>query len=215
MRVTLEQVSQGAVGVWTSVINPQNLLRLGNPIRQGGKVNIVLVSKPSFDNKNNSLQFDLDSTILLNLGNTSEAILVDSRENALQQPHGLIATTKKQSDGDVHFLAELKQLPDSQKKVGETILSEIRKEYPGELIFHEKSGKFVESPDNFWVVRVQPRAKSLRIVVYGSPQEHGSHNSIELKDDMAGYSSFVIDSQDQVREAVTVISNAKRLKDAR
>lgn len=214
MRVTIEKVSQGAKGIWTSHIDPQHLLRLANPIRQGGRINIVLVSRPSFDDRNHSLKFDLDSAILLNLGNTSEAVLIDSREGEVRQlSPDLQSISRKLPSGDSHFLEELKKLSVSQRKVGEQLLTEVRKEFPGELIFHPKSRKFVESPDNFWVVRVQPRAQSLRIIVYGLPNQHGSMDTIELKRDMASYSNFVIDSKDQVFEAVKVIRRAKFLKD--
>lgn len=41
---------------------------------------------------------------------------------------------------------------------GNELLTRIRTEFPSVLRYHPKSKKFVESPDNFWVVRVQPRA---------------------------------------------------------
>jgi hypothetical protein len=214
MRVTIEKVSSGAEGVWTSHIDPQSLLRLANPVRQGGHINIVLVSRPSYDNRDHSLQFDLDSAILLNLGNTSETIIIDSREGDVSlSTHDVQPNVQKQPAGDSRFFKELKQLPESLREVGEQLLKEVRKEFPGELVFHPKSGKFVESPDNFWVVRIQPRAQSFRIIVYGKPNEHSLKDTIELKRDMASYSSFVIDSKHQIHEAVELIREAKRLKD--
>jgi hypothetical protein len=216
MRVIIEEVSPGAEGVWTANVDPQRLIRLAKPIRQGGSLNVVLVARPSCDTGTHSLQFDLDSAILLNLGNTFETVLIDSREREVIKPApGSLPHTQKQPSGDRRFLEELSRLPDSLRKVGDELLAEVRKEYPGELVFHQKSGKFVESPDNFWVVRIQPRAKSLRIIVYGTPKEHGPQNLIALKDDMASYSNFVIDSQHQILEAVGVIGEAKRLKDRR
>ena len=71
MRVIIEDVFPGAEGIWTAKIDPQRLLRLANPIRQGGKLNVVLVTGPMYIADNNSLQFDLESAILLNLGNSS------------------------------------------------------------------------------------------------------------------------------------------------
>jgi hypothetical protein len=216
MKVIIEEVSSGAEGVWTANIDPQRLIRLAKPIRQGGRINVVLVARPAYDADTHSLQFDLDSAILLNLGNTFEAVLIDSREKEAIQPAPVSPPhTQNHPSGDRRFLEELSRLPDSLKKVGDELLTEVRKEYPGELVFHQKSGKFVESPDNFWVVRIQPRAQSLRIIVYGTPKEHGPQNSIELKDDMAGYSNFVVNSQHQVLEAVNVIRKAKQLKDRR
>lgn len=216
MRVTIEKVVPGAKGVWTSSIEPQRLLKLDNPIRQWGHLSIVMVSKPSFENQNQSLQFDLDSAVLLNLGNTTETILVDSRESeAVVSKSTLQPNAYVYSSGDLRFIKKLGLLNESLRKLGEQLLGEIRKEFPGELIFHEKSGKFVESPDNFWVVRIQPRAQSLRIIVYGTPRKHSPKSAIELKDDMTGYSNFVINNQSQLREAIDVIREAKQLKEHR
>ena len=214
MRVTIDKVMPGAKGVWTSSIEPQRLLKLGNPIRQWGCLSVVMVSQPSFEN--HSLQFDLDSAILLNLGNTSETILVDSRESKSVDTK-LVLQSKMQtpSSGDLRFVKELSALSEPLRKLGEQLLGEIRKEFTGNLVFHEKSGKFVESPDNFWVVRIQPRAQSLRIIVYGTPRKHGTKSTIEMKDDMTGYSSFIINNQCQLREAIDVIFKAKQLKEHR
>lgn len=221
MRVTLENVVSGAEDVWTSHIEPQRLLRLGKPIHQWGRLSIVMVSKPFFDGQNQLLQFDLDSAILLNVGNTTEAILIDSRESKshhieINSDHIESTITTKvrvYSSGDSLFHEKLLVLPGSVKNIGEQLLDEIRKQFPGELVFHRTTGKFVETPDNFWVVKIQPRAKSLRIIVYGSTLKHGTYSSIRLTDDRPGYSTFVINNQDQLREAVDVILEAKRLKD--
>lgn len=214
MRVTIEKVSPGAEGIWSAQIEPQRLLKLANPCHQGGRINIIMIPRPLFDEQNHSLQFDLDSVLLLNLGNTSETILISSREDK-KQTEEVQKSFQKRGSGDYLFYEKLKLLPKTQRKVGKKLLAEIRKEFPGELKFYEKSKKFVESPDNFWVVRVQPRAKSLRIIVYGKPIEHGIQHSIVLKPDMGSYSSFTIDSEDQLPEAIKVIRNAKRLKDRR
>lgn len=214
MRVTLEKVVPGAKGVWTASIEPQSLLKLGNPVRQWGRISIIMVSQPSFENQ--SLQFDLDSTVLLNLGNSKEVILVDSRESetvVFKSPPETNAL--KLSSGDLRFIEALSSLHEPLRKVGEQLLMDVRKEFSGELVFHEKSGKFVESPDNFWVVRIQPRAQSLRIIVYGSPRKHGAKSTIDLKKDMASYSSFVVTTPNQLREALDVIRRAKELKEHR
>lgn len=216
MRVIIDEVSPGASGIWRANIDPQRLMKLANPIRQGGSLSVVFVGRPSYDGGAHSLQFDLDSAVLLNLGNTFEAVFIDSRDKDVAQSQQTSEVpARRESAGDRRFLEELKSLPESQRKLGEQLLAAVRREYPGELVYHQKSGKFVESPDNFWVVRIQPRARSLRIVVYGRPEEHSSKNAIELKQDMASYSSFVIDNEHQIPEAVEVIRQAKRLKDLR
>jgi hypothetical protein len=88
MKIILENSSPGANGVWITKVDPQRLIRLLNPIHQGGKVNIILIDSPLFDENTHSLYFDVDSAILLNSGNTSEAILIDLCvfEKGLHQP---------------------------------------------------------------------------------------------------------------------------------
>lgn len=214
MRVIIEKASSGTKGIWTAEIDPQRLIKLAKPVRQGGRLSVVMINRPIYEESASTLQFDLDSAFLLNLGNTFETVFIDSREKDFIDP-SLKPQTKQvdQPSGDRRYLDELTRLPDSQKELGEQILIEIRKEFPGELVFHPKSGKFVESPDNFWVVRIQPRAQSLRIIVYGRPEGHKRYESIHLKNDMAGYSNFVVDRQQQLFETVSIIREAKRLKD--
>lgn len=216
MKVTIEDVSNRVEGVWSTDIDPQRLLRLADPVRQGGRVNIAMVTNPFFDNQNSSLQFDLDTTVLLNLGSSYKTYFIDALSETINQLFSKEDhEVKKFPAGDNQFLEELKVLPESIRNVGEKLLKEIRMMFPGELVYHPKSKKFVESPDNFWVIRVQPRAKSLRIIVYGKPEDHRQTHTFKLKHDMAVYSNFVIDSENQIQEAVNVIRDAKLLKDDR
>lgn len=213
MRVIIEQVSKGPDNIWAASIDPQRLIRLATPLRQGGRLNVVLVTHPAYDPGSHSLQFDLDTAILLNLGNTFDSVLIDSKEGASGQvmptPEG---SERERAQGDLNFLKDLSRLPEPVKLLGEKLLTKVRESFPGELTYAEKSGKYVETPNNFWVVRIQPRAKSLRIVVFGGPERHGELKTITLKKDQNGYSNFLIDSQHQLAEAVSVICQAKRLK---
>jgi hypothetical protein len=209
MKVTIDTVETKNEGFWTSRIDPQRLLKLSNPVRQGGQINIVLVTCPFHDKQKHNLQFDLDSVVLLNLGNTFETVFIDSREE--QRLKGQALT----SSGDSLFLKELGRLEPEKIAIGKRLLTDIRKEFPGELIYHQKSGKFVESPDNFWVIRIQPRVQTLRITVYGKPYEYGETETINLKPDMGSYSSFILKNGNQIDEALEVIRKAKQLKDGR
>jgi len=213
MKLTIENVSAGSATVWTSQINREDLMKLANPIHQGGFLNIVMISSPFFDAKNKTLQFNLDSMTILNLGESSDTLFIDSLDREpKRKPIRKKITVREKIAGDDRFINDLDRLPNSIKKLGEGLLAEIRKRSPGKLIFHPKSGKYVESPDNFWVIRIQPRAQSLRIVIYGRPGEHSHYKNIELKKDMSRYSSFVIDNQRQLADAVKVIMDAKHLK---
>ena len=115
-------------------------------------------------------------------------------------------------EGDERFIAGLSKLPPLQQKLGKELLKAIREVHSGKLKYFSKSQKYVESPDNFWVIKIQPRAKSLRIVVYGSPNRHRGKKSIELKDDMKGYSTFILKNPEQLEESVSTILQAATLK---
>ena len=70
----------------------------------------------------------------------------------------------------------------------------------------------MESPDNFWTVKPQPRDKSFRITVRGVPEKFDIPQSIELKPDMAGYSTFKISKIEQIDAAIHIIRQAYKNK---
>lgn len=80
VKVTINKVSAGAEGVWTAKVYPQRLIKLAKPIRRGNSRNIVLVKQVSYDENTNELQFDLESAIILNLGNDFETLFIESRK---------------------------------------------------------------------------------------------------------------------------------------
>ena len=76
-----------------------------------------------------------------------------------------------------------------------------------------KGRKWVADPNIVTITVQDARAKSLRITVYGRPNEFESiKDSLEIKDDMAGYSRFVINSVNQLIPAVNVIEYSYKLK---
>ncbi len=111
--------------------------------------------------------------------------------------------------GDRTFLGELTE---ETKELGEQFLSEARKLIPGELN-RTPSGKFVETPDNFWTVKIQPRDKSLRFTVRGKLKDFQMSRSFQLSNDRGiYYSTFKINRIEQVEEALGVILRADALR---
>jgi len=215
MKAIFENVTPATDGIWRTNLDPKSLLRLASPARQGGKVSVVMVSHPQFEKPSGKLEFDLLSVALLNLGNSEDVVIIDSLGDAERQIPVKAPKLDQESElGDALFLEHLSKLSSALQELGRRLLDGVRREFTGELKL-TPSGKFVEQPDNFWTVRIQPRAKSFRITVYGTPIQHGSFGSIEIKPDMAVYSAFVIDKMGQLDEALQVIHNAKRLKDRR
>ncbi|MBD2539527.1 hypothetical protein [Coleofasciculus sp. FACHB-SPT36] len=118
-------------------------------------------------------------------------------------------------DGDRKFLQELRCLPANTIETGQMLITRVRSEIysEGNLYYHSTSGRFVESPRNFWTIKIQPRAKTLRITVKGLPEEHDGNlvSRLNLKKDRARYSSFIIDEVNQIDDALKVIRKAMTL----
>jgi hypothetical protein len=111
------------------------------------------------------------------------------------------------STGDKLFLSEL---PPDMRDMGESLLSEIRRQFPGELCYEPRAGKFDETPQIFWTIKILPQDKSLRLTVRGLPDTFSQAAGIELTPDKFGYSAFRIDRPSQVPSAVLVVRQARK-----
>ena len=84
----------------------------------------------------------------------------------------------------------------------------MREYYDGELKYYPKSNKFVETQKNFWSVKIQPRAKSLRITIKGETNDFIEYADFAFKNDIRTFSSFILSDINKVKEAVNIISLA-------
>jgi hypothetical protein len=155
------------------------------------------------------LEFDLETSTLLNLGSGSEVLFIHGAEDVdiRRSPE-----STKRRGGDQEFLESLTTLPEISREVGTRLLMLVRAQLPGELRFHPNSKKFVETPDNYWVVRIQPRDKSFRIVVFGDEFRHPKYRSIKLVADMRSYSAFKLERLEQLADTIQAIKMAQKLK---
>lgn len=134
-------------------------------------------------------------------------------------------------DGDQMFI---QKLPEGLRMLGEAILGAVRKKHDGDLKYYTSGDRYVETPDNFWTVKIQPRAKSLVITVRGLPGSfHGdadfevspkagassalvrrlatpSDGKIELKRDRGSSSRFTLKDQAQLETAGRIIEWAAK-----
>ncbi len=111
------------------------------------------------------------------------------------------------STGDKLFLSEL---PLDMRDLGEMLLSEVRKHFPGELNYEPRAAKFDETPAIFWTVKIQPQDKSLQITVRGTPDSFRKTPGISLKLGKFGYSSLVLTQKDQIPGVLTTLKQAKK-----
>jgi hypothetical protein len=174
-----------------------------------GEVTVLLLTaEPKFNSESKVLSFAPEIVRVLNVGATETAVVIVGSNNGVQvapSPSPSSPVPAPIRNGDSLFV---QTLPPDLRELGLALLQSIRKQFPGSLVFHPRSGKFVESPDNFWTVRIQPRDRSLRITVRGTPQGFSKTQLLELKPDMGTYSSFKVSAARQVSEALQVIREA-------
>jgi very-short-patch-repair endonuclease len=119
-----------------------------------------------------------------------------------------IAHRTSSESGDRAFL---RSLPPELKDFGAELLQRVRSLFPGDLVFHPTSGKYVESPDNFWTIRPQPRAHSFRITVRGEPELFSSiGGSLRVQRDWGSYSCFTVERPSQIEDLIRVLKQVRR-----
>jgi len=182
-------------GIWRAHFSPAEVRMLGMSASNTGDRTVLLLNGiPKYDESESSLIFDPSKAKLLVSGSSDAAIFIatalgDSIDVSSRQVAG-------RANGDSAFLSSL---PKNLSDLGRSLLDLVRSTYSGELKFYEKSGRYVESPDNFWTVKPQPRDVSFRITVRGAPESFKDVDSLDLKPDQSGYSSFKVSTESQFK----------------
>ena len=213
LSVSIRDVKSLEAGLWKARLAPADLQFLGAADSRVGPLSVLLISEDAiFDRTSRTLSFNPGAARLLNLGTGEEAVIVQSRPG-LQAPsvRSTTPTAGRVTPGDSRFVSSLST---ELREFGTALLQAVRAEFPGELKFFERSGKFVETPDNFWTVRIQARDASFRITVRGRPESFTRPRSLTLKPDMTGYSSFKVSSPTQLEEFMSVLRQVPK-KDRR
>ncbi|GAA2164778.1 hypothetical protein GCM10009845_21020 [Pedococcus bigeumensis] len=68
----------------------------------------------------------------------------------------------------------------------------------------------METPDNFWTVKIQPRDASLRITLRGEASKFPPLPALDLKDDRNGYSTFKVRTMADVPTAISLLERSLR-----
>ncbi|OGW58093.1 MAG: hypothetical protein A2Z09_06370 [Nitrospirae bacterium RBG_16_43_8] len=217
LKASVEGVRQIDTSVWRAELNPSEVRRLGNTQSNWGHLSVLIVNNPTFLSERAQLEFELSGIKVLNVGNASDVIIISTSDeeskaelltNEICEPQITI-----DANGDIRFLKELKELSPFMGRIGGILIQKIRREFHGSLKYHEKSRMYVESPVNFWAVRVQPRDKSLLISIYGSPPDYTKvKETINVKRGRTGYSTFKIKTIEEIDTAIGIIRYAFNLK---
>ena len=233
LKVTIEEAIRIGAGVWKAALDPDETSAFGDCKSKIGPFSILLLeSEIHFDEKNKRITFDPKSTRLINIGSTNKIFLLSDSPSGQKafvttaaKPHekpvqaGRISEIKPPAKGaeykpspvvppgDKLFLIEL---PHDIRSFGEVLLSTVRRHFKGELHYEPRTGKFDETPDIFWTVKIQPHSHSLKITVRGMPDTFKIPSAINLLRDKFGYSAFDISKKEQIDGAVSLIKQASK-----
>jgi len=208
MMISVRGVQQIDDAVWKAQLSPEEIRFLGTkPFNYGNLSILLLTETPPFDKERGILQFSPTNVHVLNLGASPETIIVETKSREIMQPEKEVrGRSGFLNNGDANFINEL---PSFIKQLGTAILQAVRTDFPGELKL-SPSGKYVETPDNFWTIRPQPRDQSFRITVRGRPDSFGNPKSVVLKHDMSGYSSFKVSNLSQIEDLISILHKVRK-----
>jgi hypothetical protein len=197
MKLTID-VQQVEPAIHLTSLAMDDLELLGKPIHQQGAVSVVLLSDHP-QPINGQLTFEHTKVTLLNLGSSASTVVITTPAI----PHA----TAPLPHGDSQFRSEL---PPGLRDVGNLLLDQVRRRWAGELGLTQTPRKYVERPDNFWTVKIQPRVGTLALTVRGEPHELSPFSALVLKADQAGYSRFQIRSTDEVDDVIALMEHVPR-----
>lgn len=210
LKIGLPETTQLEDGIWRCSVEPSELRRLGEPSTEFGDRSVLLVSGAEYDNEKCTLEFNVEDATLLNIGASSDLVVVRSGDPDGQRAgHHQSRPLFRRGSGDRQFLAELLSFPKTVRDSGQVILQKVRSRFPGDLKRFPRN-RYVEQPDNFWAVTLQPREQTLLVTVRGEPAQFNVPEGMDLKLDRRGYSAFKVRDIRQIEGAVSLIGQARR-----
>lgn len=218
LKVALEGAAACGKSVWLAQLQPHELKLLGSPKHADGERSVLMVSEPTFEASGSRLEFDASRVVVLNLGTTTEAILVDAgRQGAegnlalVAPPHAPVGIDRPRpafGRGDRTFLELVRREAPDLEATAEGLLLRVRGRFPGDLEKGERRN-FTEASDNFWGVLLQPQAGNLMISIRGEPKNF-TGSRLELRPYRSRYTRFYIKNVDEVDAAFDLIVRAPK-----
>ena len=216
--------------MWEIKASPHELGMFGKPHGTQNGPSVLFIENAKFIQNQNRIECQAMDISVVNIGTTEMAIAfsiphkgtsdIGLKGSLIESTNEFDSVKKRKSykymdnnrfSGDKEFKNRLEKSTPELRKIGIDLLAEIRKHYHGNLV--HKPPRFVESPENFWTVTVQDkRTKSLRITIYGKPEDFIQPKDIKIKKDRGSYSNFVIENYEQLPSAKKIILEAMNLK---
>ena len=172
-------------GVWTGTLSAAEARRLpGAPLRSHGP-HVVMLTAPAWNGAELRAPFDGVSVVALGAGETAIFLATAAAAPTCGPPSATkatpanpapptpdptpapapTATEPAATNDDAAFVAECAQLGSEMERVAGALIARIRASYAGRLKRQTNPRLFVETPDNFWSVEIQPRAGAIKLVV--------------------------------------------------
>jgi hypothetical protein len=171
-------------GVWAGTLSEAEARRLpGAPLRSGGP-HVVILAAPAWNGAELRAPFDGVNVVALGAGETAIFLGVTAaapvaRARDTETPPARSAATALKSapeaepapsepagtNDDAAFVAECAQLGSEMERVADALIARIRATHEGAVKRQTNPRLFVETPDNFWSVEIQPRRGAIKLVV--------------------------------------------------
>jgi hypothetical protein len=172
-------------GVWSGTLSAAEARRLpGAPLRSAGP-HVVMLTAPAWNGAELRAPFDGVSVVALGAGETAiflsatAAVAPLPRASAAQTPPAnpaaaaptpapapeQAAIDSAGANDDAAFVAACAELSPEMERVARALIARIRATNAGALKRQTNPRLFVETPDNFWSVEVQPRVGAIKLVV--------------------------------------------------
>jgi hypothetical protein len=204
MEVTIRPSRRVAQDVWETELQAGDLSLFGKALHESGSISVLQLSSPPNPGGDEAeLRFDHRQARVLNLGHGGRTIVIAESGSA--------SAAGSPGVGDRRFLDDLLGADPELHRIGDELLRRVRASHPGDLRYREQSRKYIETPDNCWAVKIQPRDHSLAMTVRGTNESLGAlTNGLDVRPDRPGYSRFKISSVSQVTPAAEIIARASR-----
>lgn len=209
LKLVLDGASHLGAGVWSASLQPSDLARFAtSSTPHAGAASVVLLpSLASPEPDTEPLSFEPGQARVLNLGASTRTIIVFGDEPPAEEDEDQILQHKYgpavQHD-DAVYLHDLATLPPELAVLGRTLLETMRTEFGG-YFQRTRTGRFVNRPNNFWTVKIQPRDRSLRVTVRGAPHRFRQPSRLAVRPDRNGYSTFKLASPHELEDALAVL----------
>jgi hypothetical protein len=166
MQISFGPARALADGVWLGTLSPAEARRLpGAPLRGAGP-HVVMLTAPAWNGAELKAGFDGVSVVALGAGATAIFLSAAAPATAPEPaPAEQTAIEPAATNDDAAFVSECAQLGSDMERVAAALIARIRATHAGALKRQTNPRLFVETPDNFWSVEIQPRRGAIKLIV--------------------------------------------------